>query len=80
MLKEHLLTEVNNNVLIVTLNRPERLNAFSPDMISNLTKTITDVKHKPHIRAVVIKGAGRSFTAGSEIRLISRSWGYTAVV
>ncbi|MGE7764273.1 enoyl-CoA hydratase/isomerase family protein [Peribacillus sp. NPDC096540] len=73
MLKEHLLTEVNNNVLIVTLNRPESLNAFSPDMISNLTKTITDVKHKPNIRAVVIKGAGRSFTAGGDVKSMGQA-------
>ena len=42
-------------------------------MISNLTKTITDVKHKPHIRAVVIKGAGRSFTAGGDVKSMGQA-------
>ena len=61
MLKEHLLTEVSNHVLMVTLNRPESLNAFSPDMIADLTNTIVDVRQKSQIRAIVIRGAGRSF-------------------
>ncbi|WP_057912302.1 enoyl-CoA hydratase/isomerase family protein [Peribacillus muralis] len=73
MIKDHLLTEVTGNVLILTLNRPESLNAFSPEMIADLTKEIKDVKEKPHIRAVVIKGAGRSFTAGGDVKSMGKA-------
>lgn len=73
MLKEHLLTELTNNVLLVTLNRPESLNAFSPEMIADLTKTIVDVRENPQIRAIVIKGAGRSFTAGGDVKTMGQA-------
>lgn len=73
MLREHLLTEVTNHVLLVTLNRPESLNAFSPDMIADLTKTIIDVRQNTHIRAIVIRGAGRSFTAGGDVKSMGQA-------
>jgi 2-(1,2-epoxy-1,2-dihydrophenyl)acetyl-CoA isomerase len=73
MLKEHLLKEVIDNVMILTLNRPESLNAFSPDMIASLTKAIKDVNQTPHIRAVIIKGAGRSFTAGGDVKSMGQA-------
>ncbi|WP_340373123.1 enoyl-CoA hydratase [Peribacillus sp. FSL E2-0218] len=73
MIKDHLLTEVTGNVLILTLNRPESLNAFSPEMISTLTKEIKEIKEKPHIRAVVIKGSGRSFTAGGDVKSMGKA-------
>ncbi|MGE6379011.1 enoyl-CoA hydratase/isomerase family protein [Peribacillus muralis] len=73
MLKDHLLTEVTGNVLILTLNRPQSLNAFSPEMIASLTKEIKELKEKPHIRAVVIKGSGRSFTAGGDVKSMGKA-------
>ena len=73
MLREHLLTEISNQVLLVTLNRPESLNAFSPDMIADLTNTIVDVRRNPQIRAIVIRGAGRSFSAGGDVKSMGQS-------
>lgn len=73
MLREHLLTELKGHVLLLTLNRPESLNAFSPDMISDLTKTIKEVKQNPEVRAIVIRGAGRSFTAGGDVKSMGKA-------
>ena len=73
MLREHLLTELKGHVFLLTLNRPESLNAFSPDMISDLTKTIKEVKQNPEVRAIVIRGAGRSFTAGGDVKSMGKA-------
>ncbi|MBU8905650.1 enoyl-CoA hydratase/isomerase family protein [Desertibacillus haloalkaliphilus] len=52
----------------LTLNRPEALNAFSPEMISGLQAAIEDAKTNEDVRVVVISGAGRSFSAGGDVK------------
>lgn len=63
-----LLTELNDGVLTVTLNRPESLNAFTRDMLRALGKTLKDAGGDRAVRAVVITGAGRGFCAGQDLK------------
>ncbi|MFP3361649.1 enoyl-CoA hydratase/isomerase family protein, partial [Planococcus sp. SIMBA_143] len=44
------------------------LNAFSPEMILGLTKAIQDAKENDEIRVVMLSGAGRSFSAGGDVK------------
>jgi enoyl-CoA hydratase/carnithine racemase len=62
-----ILTEVDHGVLTVTLNRPERLNAFTVDMADELEALFQDVNGDDAVRAVVVTGAGRGFCAGMEL-------------
>jgi 2-(1,2-epoxy-1,2-dihydrophenyl)acetyl-CoA isomerase len=57
----------HNGVGLVTLNRPEKLNAFADRMRDELGKVMRDVAVDAAIRAVVITGAGRAFCAGADI-------------
>lgn len=59
--------EINDGVLIVTLNRPEQLNAFTPTMADELEDTFTRVNTDDAVRAVVVTGAGRAFCAGMDL-------------
>lgn len=59
--------ERDDSVLIVRLNRPERLNAFSQDMLEGLTGAIKSARVDSSIRAIVLTGAGRSFCAGGDV-------------
>jgi 2-(1,2-epoxy-1,2-dihydrophenyl)acetyl-CoA isomerase len=68
MAKSHLLVQLEGRVLNLTLNRPESLNAFSPEMISGLIDNIVAAKQNPEIRVVVLSGAGRSFSAGGDVK------------
>lgn len=64
---EQLLAERDGGVLILTLNRPERLNAISGPMLSNLSRLLIDANRDPEVRAVILTGAGRGFCSGLDL-------------
>jgi 2-(1,2-epoxy-1,2-dihydrophenyl)acetyl-CoA isomerase len=61
------LRRVEDGVLTITLNRPDRLNALRWDMVEALTSIVDDAGRDPEVRAVVITGAGRAFCSGDDI-------------
>ncbi|UZK70722.1 enoyl-CoA hydratase-related protein [Sphingomonas sp. S1-29] len=61
---EHILTERRGDVLVVTLNRPDRLNAAPPAMFDELRAALGDLDGA---RAVLIAGAGRGFCSGADV-------------
>jgi methylglutaconyl-CoA hydratase len=60
-------------IATLTLNRPERHNAFDDALIAELTTALQAVGANPAIRAVVLAGAGRSFSAGADLDWMRRS-------
>ncbi len=75
MTQEHLLIEKLGPVLSLTLNRPESLNAFSPDMILGLTDTIRQAQDDVDVQVIVLSGAGRSFSAGGDVKTMGQTGG-----
>jgi enoyl-CoA hydratase/carnithine racemase len=67
MAYQTLLTELADGVLTVTLNRPERLNAFTNEMMKDMLSLIDAVDGDDAVRAVVVTGAGRGFCAGADL-------------
>jgi len=63
-----LLVEQRGHVAIVTLNRPERLNAITFSMLEALTTALTDAEQDDKVRAIVITGAGRGFCSGLDLK------------
>ena len=59
--EEHLLFEVDEGVGVVTLNRPDRLNAINWDLATDLVELFRDLRHRDEVRVVVLTGAGRAF-------------------
>lgn len=57
-----------DGVRVVTLNRPTRLNAISPELVEDLTRELTRANHDPAIRAIVLTGAGRAFCSGDDLK------------
>ncbi|MGM9577928.1 MAG: enoyl-CoA hydratase-related protein [Evtepia sp.] len=55
------------NVGIVTMNRPEALNALSSAVFADLTAALDQVEHDDDVYVVIITGAGRAFVAGADI-------------
>ncbi len=51
-------------VATITLNRPEKLNALSRPLLAEFEEALADVGKDDNIRVVIIKGAGRAFSAG----------------
>lgn len=70
-----LLIEREGAVLTLCLNRPENLNAFSAEMIRMLTKTFQDAQLDEEVRVIVLKGSGRSFSAGGDVKTMGTSTG-----
>lgn len=64
---ETLLTEQEGGVYIITLNRPEKLNAYNPAMQRDLIAAFQGVNQDDSIRAVIVTGAGRAFCSGADI-------------
>jgi 2-(1,2-epoxy-1,2-dihydrophenyl)acetyl-CoA isomerase len=64
---QDLLAERRDRVLYLTLNRPERLNALSAEMVSALLSELTRAAVDNDVGAVVVTGAGRGFCAGGDV-------------
>jgi 2-(1,2-epoxy-1,2-dihydrophenyl)acetyl-CoA isomerase len=63
-----LIVELEGNVLCLTLNRPEVLNAFSREMMDGIMEALKWAKASDEIRAIVLSGAGRAFSSGGDIK------------
>ncbi|RKT14189.1 2-(1,2-epoxy-1,2-dihydrophenyl)acetyl-CoA isomerase [Paraburkholderia sp. RAU2J] len=55
-------------IATLSLNRPEKLNALTPDMLTMLIEHLDRIERDPAIRAVILTGAGRAFCAGADIK------------
>ena len=62
-----IIYEVDDNVATVTLNRPDKLNAFTGTMMYELIDAFDQVDADDDVRAVIITGAGRGFCAGADL-------------
>jgi enoyl-CoA hydratase/carnithine racemase len=65
---EELLFEVKNNVAVMTLNRPEALNAFTPAILEGWVARLEEAQARDDIRALVVTGTGRGFCSGGDVK------------
>ncbi|MBM4381910.1 MAG: enoyl-CoA hydratase/isomerase family protein [Deltaproteobacteria bacterium] len=63
-----LLVEKQGGVTILTLNRPDRMNAISGPMLAAFSEQLLEANRDPEVRVVVITGAGRAFCAGLDLK------------
>ena len=69
---------VDDPIATITLNRPDRLNALTGQMLAELRQAITAAEEDEHVVAILLTGAGRGFCAGADIaRLQATSQGQT---
>jgi enoyl-CoA hydratase/carnithine racemase len=64
-----ILVDCDSQVATITLNRPDRLNAITPRMGSELGHALVTLDQRADIRAIVVTGAGRAFCVGAEVDL-----------
>lgn len=65
---EAILFEKKDAVAVITLNRPERMNAWNATMAAELSKSLKMANDDDEVRAIVITGAGRAFCAGADLQ------------
>ena len=63
-----LLTEKKSGVGIITLNRPDKLNAFNDELTFQLQDALKEMEKDKEVRAIVITGAGRGFCSGQDLQ------------
>ena len=64
---EQIIYEVVNNTAMITLNRPEKLNALTLQLQSELSEALWEADNDRDVHSVIIKGAGRAFSAGYDL-------------
>lgn len=62
-----ILYEIKENILTITLNRPERMNAFTVEMAYELIEAFNRASEDDEVRAIVVTGAGKAFCAGMDL-------------
>ncbi len=67
---ETLLFEKTDNIGIITLNRPEKMNTMTPQFLKEFDEVIDLVAEDPEVRVVVLKANGRAFSAGGDFELL----------
>lgn len=64
---EQILYEVEDHILTITLHRPEKLNAFTRQMLTELMDAFDQADADDTVRAIIVTGAGRGFCAGADL-------------
>ena len=67
-MSDALITAKADGVLTLTLNRPEKRNALSFDLIAGLAEGIARAELEADVRVVVVRGAGKDFCAGADLQ------------
>jgi enoyl-CoA hydratase/carnithine racemase len=71
-MSEIVLFEVADDVAVLTLNRPDRLNAWIPEMQTRYFDLLEECASRPDVRAIVVTGAGRGFCAGADMQALEK--------
>lgn len=71
---EQITTELSDNILTITLNRPDRLNAFTPHMQGELIEAFDQADANDDVGAIIITGSGRAFCAGADLSDGGSTW------
>src|SRR5436305_12729903 len=68
---EVVLFEVEDDVALLTFNRPDRLNAWTPELQTRYFDLLDECAAREDVRAIVLTGAGRGFCAGADMQALS---------
>ena len=64
---EYLTLEVEDGIATMTMNRPDKLNAFTDEMLHGMAAALDECEAREDVRAVILTGAGRGFSSGGDI-------------
>ena len=67
MTYQHILYEVSEKIATITLNRPDRMNAWTPIMERDVRRAMEAAAADDNVRVIVFTGSGRAFCAGADM-------------
>lgn len=68
-----ILLEIESNVALITMNRPETYNAITGEFVKSFIDCLLEVKQNEEVRSVVITGAGKGFCSGADLKIIEEN-------
>ncbi len=80
MTEKNVLTEIREDIIIVTLNRPDALNALNDDLMDELSKIVDQYEENTDLKCLILTGSEKAFAAGADIKqmhkedFITRNW------
>ncbi|HEX2885487.1 enoyl-CoA hydratase/isomerase family protein [Vineibacter terrae] len=74
------LSEIRGGAMWITLNRPDALNAITPDVVSGINAAVAQAASDDGVKAVVLTGTGRAFCAGADLKYVRSQVGGEAAV
>ena len=73
MTYQHILYEVSDKIATITLNRPDRMNAWTATMERDVRHAMEAAAADDNVRVIVLTGAGRAFCAGADMEALQAS-------
>ena len=73
----YISTDIDGPIAVVTLNRPDKHNAFDDSLIADLTETFKALDSNSAVRVIVLSAAGKSFSAGADLNWMKRMATYS---
>ncbi|WP_342640152.1 enoyl-CoA hydratase/isomerase family protein [Rhodoligotrophos ferricapiens] len=70
MSEQVVVSDVRKGALWLRLNRPDAMNALSPAVLTGINGALDKVEHDPEVKAVVLTGTGRAFSAGADLKYL----------
>mgnify|MGYP006229486953 FL=1 len=70
MAYETIIVDVEDHVCVITLNRPEALNALSKELLDELAEALEESQKNDKVRCIVITGSEKAFAAGADIKMM----------
>jgi len=67
---DHIIVDISDHIGNVTLNRPDKANAFDPDMCEDLLEALRMLAGADQVRVIVLTGAGKAFCAGADLGVL----------
>ena len=64
---DHLLIDISERIATLTLNRPEKLNAFTSEMLAQLLEALDECEQRDDVAVVIVTGSGRGFCSGGDV-------------
>lgn len=65
-----IIVEPDDEYIVITLNRPRKLNAINHELLAELGAAMDEINEMPEVKAVLIKGAGRAFSSGTDLQAL----------
>lgn len=74
---QQILYDIEDSILTITLNRPEKLNAFTGEMLGELIDALNRADMDDNVKAIIFTGAGRGFCAGADLSSGGRTFDHS---